>query len=352
MKKIIFDCERMKYPDTGLYHYDLNLSEQLNFNKDPDKEEIFLYTPPSAVHALDPNQSILIQHPLHKFRMPSLQDFDIWHGTYQSTKYLPMQNRNIKVVLTIHDLNFLYDDKKAEWKKQRNLRYVQRLIDRSDALVFVSAFTQNDVQQRCQLGKLPQFLIYNGSQLSNSPSLTRQSYRPRRPFLFSIGVINRKKNFHVLLPLVKNKKYELLIAGKNDDHDYHSYILETAKKYGVSDSVNLLGSITEREKAWYFKHCSAFALPSLSEGFGLPVVEAMQMGKPLFLSNRTSLPEIGGDVSFYFDNFSPDHMQEVFNLGLDRYDKESLESKIIERATKFSWKKAAQQYLEVYRSLY
>ncbi len=352
MKKIIFDCERMKYPDTGLYHYNLNLSKQLSLKKDESREELFLYAPPNALDVLKSNQQILVQHPLHKFKMPDLRDFDIWHGTYQSTKYLPMQNKKIKVVLTIHDLNFLYDDKKAEWKKRRNLRYVQSLIDRSDAIIFISAFTQKDVQQHCWLGEKPQFLIYNGSQLSNLPALTNQSYRPSRPFLFSIGVINRKKNFHVLLPLVKNKKYELLIAGKNDDHDYHSYILESAKKYGVSDSVNLIGSITEGEKAWYFKHCSAFALASLSEGFGLPVVEAMRMGKPLFLSNRTSLPEIGGDVSFYFNDFTPDHMQEVFNLGLDRYAKERLENKIIERATQFSWKKAAQQYWDVYRSLY
>jgi glycosyltransferase involved in cell wall biosynthesis len=145
---------------------------------------------------------------------------------------------------------------------------------------------------------------------------------------------------------------ELLIAGKHDDEHYISFIKEKSRELGVEDNLHLLGRVTEREKSWYFNNCRAFAFPSISEGFGLPVVEAMSCGKPLFLSDRTALPEIGGDVSFYFRDFSPDHMQEVFTAGMDTFKEQNMSIKIRERGTLFNWHQSAKQYLSVYRSLY
>lgn len=92
-------------------------------------------------------------------------------------------------------------------------------------------------------------------------------------------------------------------------------------------------------------------LPSLAEGFGAPVVEAMKFGKPIFLSDLTSLPEIGGDVSFYFKNFDPDHMLSVFHEGIVRYRQNGLAEAIVNRGHSFAWEKKAIDYLHVYRSL-
>jgi glycosyltransferase involved in cell wall biosynthesis len=352
MRRIIFDCERMKYPDNGLYHYCLNLSRQLEEHRVKGREELFFYAPPNAMDVLGKDRQYLPQHSLQKFRMPDLSGFQIWHGTYQNSRYVPLLNRRIKVVLTVHDLNFLYEADRPEWKKERNLRHVQKLIDRADALVFVSEFTQEDLRRHCRLGSKPQYLIHNGSNFLESPALHSTSYRPRKPFLFSIGVIRPKKNFHTLVPLVKDMGMELVIAGKNEDPYYHEQIRENASRWGVEDDVHLLGTVTEKEKSWYFNHCRAFALPSLSEGFGLPVVEAMSMGKPLFLSSLTALPEIGGDVGFYFRDFNADHMRRVFAEGMRIFNSNGLRNRIIHRATEFSWSRAAEKYWEVYRSLY
>ena len=92
-------------------------------------------------------------------------------------------------------------------------------------------------------------------------------------------------------------------------------------------------------------------LPSLAEGFGAPVVEAMKFGKPLFLSNLTSLPEIGGDVAFYFNSFEPSHMHKVFAEGISQYQQNGRVNKIIERGNKFDWEEKAEEYLDVYRSM-
>lgn len=350
MRKIIFDCERMKFPDTGLYHYCLNLGKYLERNVDVYDERLFFYSPPSEQTWTYSSNSHLTQNPLHKFLMPRLGEFDIWHSTYQSTNYMPFRNKKIKVVLSIHDLNFLYDEKKSEAKKQKYLRHLQALIDRADAIVCISEFSKKDVIEHCKVNK-PLFVIYNGTNNLARPRLNVNSYKPKRPFLFSIGVINRKKNFHVLLPLLQYNPMELLIAGRPDDHDYLSFINKQSRKLGVESNVRLLGSVTEMEKSWYFNNCSAFAMPSVSEGFGLPVAEAMSCGKPLFLSDRTVLPEIGGNVSFYFRDFHPDHIRQVFKRGMEEYKDNQLMEQIKERGKNFNWHLSAIKYLDVYRSL-
>jgi glycosyltransferase involved in cell wall biosynthesis len=352
MHRIVFDCERMKYPDTGLYHYCQNLGKYLEQNIDNQTEELYFYTP-----AWEQNWSItsanhITQSPLHKFVLPPLNSFDIWHSTYQNTHYMPMLNRNIKVVLSIHDLNFMYDEKKTPGKKQKYLRYLQTLIDRADAIICISDFSKKDVLKYCKVGNKPFYVIHNGTNLLQKPELSSLSYKPRKPFLFSIGVMNRKKNYHVLLPLLKNNSLELLIAGKYDDENYLSFIKKRSRELGVTDNLRLLGPVSENEKAWYFNHCSAFAFPSISEGFGLPVVEAMSCGKPLFLSDRTALPEIGGDVSFYFRDFHPDHVEQVYNNGMAKYNANGLREEIKARGKTFCWHKSARAYIDVYRSLY
>src|SRR5262245_59724994 len=331
MKRIIFDCERMKYPDTGLFHYCVNLGNYLEENIDQQQEQLFFYTPPWQQSWSCSTENHITQNPLHKFIMPSLRSFDIWHSTYQSTHYMPMLDERIKVVLSIHDLNFLYDQKKSPAKKQKYLQYVQKLINRAETLVCVSEFSKNDVLQHCDVKSKRMFVIHNGSNMLWKPELTSKSYKPRKPFLFSIGVINRKKNYHVLFPLLKNDMMELVIAGKYDDPGYIHFIQQRSRELGVAHNVRLLGTISEPEKSWYFNNCRAFAFPSISEGFGLPVVEAMSCGKPLFLSTRTALPEIGGDVSFYFNDFNPDHIQTVFANGMKKYDADRLREKIKER---------------------
>ncbi len=352
MHRIIFDCERMKYPDTGLYHYCLNLGRYLEKNINLLQEQLFFYTPPGEQNWSYSGYNHISQNSFHKIIMPSLGSYDIWHATYQNTHYMPMRNKKIKVVLSIHDLNFLYDEKKTAYKKKKYIRHLQSLIDRADAVVCVSEFSKKDVLQHCNIKNTPLHVIYNGTNMLAKPKLNACSYKPKRPFLFSIGVINRKKNFHVLLPLLQQNTMELLIAGKPDDGDYLSFINKKSRELGVESNVRLLGSVTEKEKSWYFNNCSAFAFPSVSEGFGLPVAEAMSCGKPLFLSDRTVLPEIGGDVSFYFRDFNPEHVREVFNSGMKEYKQRGLQQQIKERARNFNWHLSAQKYLALYRSLY
>jgi len=352
LQRVVFDCERMKYFDTGLYHYSLNLGRHLQMQADPKREDISFFVPKREHGTFGVSPQYITQNSLQKFYMPPLQGFDIWHCTYQSSAYVPRRNRRIKVVLTIHDLNFIYE-KKDELKKAKYLRHLQRNIDRSDAIVCISDFCRQDVLTYCDTGTKPVYVIYNGTNSLKSPELFSHSYKPEKPFVFSLGVMCRKKNFHVLLPLIQqNNDLELLIAGRLDDQGYLDFIQQSARNMRVEDNLRVLGNISEPEKSWYYQNCYAFALPSIAEGFGLPVTEAMSAGKPVFLSNKTALPEIGSSAAFYFRDFNALHMQKVFNQGMEQYRERQMEPIIRQRSEIFCWTKAAKAYLNVYRSLY
>jgi glycosyltransferase involved in cell wall biosynthesis len=353
MKRIILDCERMKYEHTGLYHYCLNLGNHLAPFANPDSEQLELYLPPGIERVFPKNSNYIRQTDLHKFCMPSLNRHTIWHSTYQDSYYLPFRNRKIKVVLSVHDLNFMYDPFKSQHKKQKYLRRLQMLLNRADVIVCISEFCRKDLLFYCDTAGKPVHVIHNGTNTLTKPQLLNCSYRPAKPFIFSLGTIVPKKNFHSLLPLLENQSnMELVIAGRIDDVAYYQFILDTAEQMGLSKKINIVGPVSESEKSWYFNNCMAFVFPSTAEGFGLPVTEAMSVGKPLFLSSKTALPEIGGNVAFYFKDFSADHMTETFSSGMKQYAAFSMHDEIIKKGKEYCWNMAAKEYWKIYRSLY
>jgi len=353
MDEIILDCSLMRYPHSGLYQYCLNLAERVNtVLKKQDSRPMKMYMPSPHILPYD-NKYHIIEKGWHKYWKPFLSNCRIWHAPFQSGRILPdvKIHKQIKVVLTIHDLNSLHEGKPKEVQHE-SLIHTQRLIDRSDAIVCISEFTKEDVYKHCEVRDKPVYVIHNGIHKLESPALTKSSYKPGGPFIFGLGYINRKKNYHVLLELIeRNPGMELVIAGKLDDPDYVDHIRAKAAKLRISEYIHLLGPVSEPEKSWYLNHCTAFMQPSLAEGFGAPVVEAMQFGKPIFLSNLTSLPEIGGKSAFYFSSFEADHMHGIFSEGMSSYHKENMTELIIDRGRNFEWGRSALKYLEVYRSL-
>ncbi|MDX1911999.1 MAG: glycosyltransferase [Saprospiraceae bacterium] len=197
----------------------------------------------------------------------------------------------------------------------------------------------------------PASLIPPPSSLIPPPSSLLPPPSSLPPFLFSIG-IHPKKNYHVLMPiLAENKGYQWIIAGP-DSRGYRAKIEQEAQRWGVADRINFCGPVGNEEKRNYYEQCSALLFPSLSEGFGLPVVEAMSLGKPVFLSDRTSLPEIGGKEAYYFSDFEPENLCKTFREGMQQFEKDpDKPARMIAWANQFSWEKAADQYLEFYQQL-
>ncbi len=337
MKKLVvyIDVERMKYKNIGLYTFCNELIKSLS-NKNSYKYFGFI----DNVCSIKPKW-------YQKLFGVKVLPGSVWHATHQDTDYLP--SGNTKIVLTIHDLNFLYTNK-SEKKKLKKLYKVQKLVDRSSAIVVISNYVLNDVKNHIELKGKPISVIYNGTEIVDH-DISNITIKEEN-FLFTLGTVVPKKNFHVLLSILVNTDYTLLIAGILPDSNYLALIKDEAKKLGVTKQLKILGPVSEEEKQWYYTNCKAFLFPSLSEGFGLPVIEAMRYGKPVFCSNLTSLPEIGGDQAYYFESFNKEHMQNVFLEGMiDFNTKPNKAQEIISWSSRFTWEKTALAYEAIYKSI-
>lgn len=349
MNRITIDCVSARNTVSGLYQVCLNLGNALLQQADPAREDFTFYVHKNLPDLFGQNQRYIIQKETHRLFQGQLQGCDVWHSTIQDAKIKP-RNRRIKVVLTIHDLNFLIQRKDEPFKIKKYLGRVQANINRADHIVCISEFTRQTVLQNLKTYGKPVDLIYNGCTVKEFPGYDTPVYRPVRPFIFGLGALVPKKNFHVLPCLLQHNEYELVVAGTRHE-EYVAQVMQQAALYGVTDRVHLTGEISEKDKYWYYKNCTAFAFPSLAEGFGLPLIEAMYFGKPAFIAANTSLPEIGGDLAYSFDHFDPQYMQSVFEKGMLQYEQAKPMQAIRERALRYSWDQAAIDYLSIYRRL-
>lgn len=346
--EVVLDCERMKYPNTGLFEYCHQLALALLETKN-EEDALDLYIQKKDQKHFPAALKFITQKSIDKFLFPPLpKGIDVWHAAHQTSWYMPPKSRKIKRVLTVHDLNFLYEEKSAS-KRAQYLKKHQKNIDLVDHIVAISEFTKADILKHLEVS-IPITVIYNGCNVDVFPEYAEPTYKPAKPFIFALGTVNAKKNFHVLPCIIKNMDLELIIAGKTDK-EYVQKIMQEAERHGVKASVKVVGPISSEDKYWYYKNCLAFSLPSLAEGFGIPVVEAMTFGKPVFLSRVTSLPEIGGKHAYYFDSFDCDHMQVSFTNGMKHYSNHNPTSEIIAHAAQFSWISAANAYWKVYKNL-
>jgi glycosyltransferase involved in cell wall biosynthesis len=347
MSNILVDLHRTGGNSyNGLYHFCYQLGNHLALEA-PEDMHLHFYVPKTQRDVFGKNVKYVTQYGLHKYFHPLTSRFDIWHVATTLSWYRPYGNKTTNIY-TLHDLNFLQEEEYTPSIRKRYLALIQQRIERADYLTFISEFARQQAIDNLQLGNKPYNIIYNGCNIP-CEVIKDPGYIPPKPFLFSIGQFHSRKNFHVLPALLIGNDYELVIAGMND-FPYTEKVIEQARILQVTDRLKLLGPIPEEEKSWYYKNCLAFVFPSIGEGFGLPVLEAMYFGKPVFLSTFTSLPEIGGDAAYYFDNFDPACMNDIFKKGMHHYQCTHPQEKIMDRAQKFSWKRSAGEYLNLYRS--
>ena len=333
----------------GLYIYCYHLGLCL-YNNQPENTKLYYYLPKKLFGFFGNAVKYIAHHSLDKFFHRKAMGFDIWHSTTTLSWYMPADKRT-KFIFTLHDINFVIETPEREKSNQRYLKLIQKRINRADHIIAISEFSLGQAKQYLNLGNKPTSVIYPGcSFITDKPEEKEPAYIPATPFLFSIGLIQKRKNFHVIMPILQDHDYEYIIAGI-DIFDYKETIIEEAKKYGVLDRIKFTGAISEEEKAWYYKNCTAFMFPSFAEGFGLPVVEAMYYGKPVFLSRETSLPEIGGEYAYYFKDFTPEIVKTTFANGMERYASEQPQEKIKQQAMQFTFDKMTEGVLNVYRSL-
>ena len=346
--QILVDLTKLKVLNCGLGQVAYNTGIEIGKYDMPDLK-INLLLPSQFKGSFGDNVGYVNSYPLHKILPTLIRDFDLWHSTSQLSSVVPRKNTT-PMLLTIHDLNFLYE-KNAE-KAENYLRKVQNRVDRSCIITTISDFTASEINRHINLKGKELRVIYNGVKLNNlNDKICPQFVQKSIPFFFSIGQIVEKKNFHVLLDVMKNlKEFNLYISGE-DTSDYANYIRNRIEKEQISN-VKLTGSISTEEKNWLYKNCHAFVFPSKFEGFGLPVIEAMQCGKPVFSSEMTSLKEIGDKYAYFWNDFEPKYMADIIKNGLIDFEQNPLrKADEIEYAHSFSYEKNVNSYISLYREI-
>ncbi len=148
----------------------------------------------------------------------------------------------------------------------------------------------------------------------------------------------------------KEKEIDLVIVGKKGW--LWEEILAAPEKFNVADRVKFLDFVGDEDLPSLYKNALCFVLPSLYEGFGLPVLEAMKFGCPTVISNVSSLPEVGGDASLYFDPQSASDMAEKMeSVTQDVKLREEMIKKGYNQVKQFSWEKTAKETLKVLEEL-
>lgn len=336
MKKILIDLLKLSNLNCGLGQVALNFGKALC-----ESNSIFdlnYLVPKSFIGYFGDGVKYFTPKTIKK----ELNTFDLWHCIHQEPDFLP--KNDTKLLITIHDLNFLGE--KSERKSAIRLKKLQNLVDRTKKVVFISDFSRKIALENLNYPKDKTTIIYNG--VTTSEKFSEPKLKSDR-FFFSIGVFKPKKNFHVLIPLMKHfPEYKLIIAG-DAKGSYYKHLLNLSKNNDVDDRVIFPGIISEEEKTWYYRNCEAFLFPSLYEGFGLPVIEAMRNGAPVLTSDKTSLPEIGGGFSFIFHSFDEITIKETISQAIKKYSSDNEFSKnAISYATHFNWNKNASEYIKLY----
>lgn len=274
---------------------------------------------------------------------------DLWHGMHQDSAYFP-QNRRTRLSMTIHDLNFLERSDYGKQKKARKTAQLQQRINRCTGLVYVSQFVREQVHANLNIpAGIHEKVAYNGVHAPEVQQTAQQ--KEKAPYLFSIG-LHPKKNYAAVLPVLQVKSnWKWVIAG-SDNKGYSREILTAAEQLGVDKQLVFSGVVTEEEKWNLYAGCEALLFPSLAEGFGLPVIEAMSFGKPVFLSTRTSLPEIGGSEAYYFESFDPEEVVKTFQKGMSDFNEDPGKIQRLKSwAARFTWESAAKEYLDFFQTI-
>lgn len=280
-----------------------------------------------------------------------IEKFDLWHSVNQNSKLEP--RFDTKYLLTVHDVNFV-EEISSDMNHKRNHLFVEKL-KRATAITYISEFAKKQTHDYFNVPDVPEHIIYNGNPISTFLDVSgfKSDVPVDKPFFYTIGDFIERKNYVSIVNMMKlMKDFNLIISG-NSNKKYGQVIKNLIEENGLKNQVFLTGKVSDEGKQFYMKNCTAFLFPSIREGFGLPPIEAMSFGKPVFLSDKTSLPEIGGESASYWSNFDPEYMKDVVLSGLNDFEnnKSEIEDNLKKRAASFDWKIAAASYLDIYRDI-
>lgn len=259
--------------------------------------------------------------------------------------------RRAPIVVTIHDLIYVTEPGAAPSAAARFYAdaLIATAVRRARVVIAVSEATRQEVLRRYRIQGHRVRVVQEAA--SEVFSAAAQPVVDGRPYVLFVGTLKAHKNPLMLVEALDRVRRRsrldvtLVVAGKKDPRQK-----ALSEKVLAADFVRYAGAVSDGELARLYRGAQALVLPSFKEGFGLPALEAMACGTPVLLSDRSSLPEVGGEAALYFDPTQIDALERLlYNVLTDANTRKDLSEKGIRRARAFSWQRAARQTLDVYK---
>lgn len=308
---------------------------------------------------------------------------ELWKENYDRL-WMPMQSlpfvrrKNLVSTVTIHDLAFKYFPDFFPRKDLRRLNLFSGFaIKNADRIIAVSDATKKDILKFFpEIGEEKIKVIHHGfdkelfeKEISESEKekiytkyqiLDTPPHRRTSRYILYVGAIQPRKNLEVLIDafgIIKKDHPDLKLVLAGEKAWLWEGIMEKIEKSPHKKDIIVTGTVGFRDKAAILKGAEVFVFPSLYEGFGIPVLEAMACGIPVITAKNSSLPEAGGEAALYFDEKSAEDLSEkikmVLKFSRDLIPADNLRNNLIEKGReqikKFSWEKCARETAEYIR---
>jgi glycosyltransferase involved in cell wall biosynthesis len=305
----------------------------------------------APVGVLSADQQISIPRLLNRLKP------DVYHSPY----YVLPFAASCPMVVTVHDLIPEVYPKALPrpWLRHAFRGLVRLACRRARRIIAGSKATAEDLRHRLRLPAERVATIPYGVDVGFCPSspervaAMRQALGLSHPYVLYVGINKPHKNLVRLvqawarMPDTVRGDTRLVLAGREDPR--YPQTRQAIAQLGLQDSVTILGPVPDSDMAALYSGAVAFVFPSLYEGFGLPVLEAMACGTPVVASNRSSLPEVVGQAGLLIDPFDMDALAAALSrLLLDAELRRELSAQGLIRARHFSWEHAARETLAVY----
>lgn len=299
------------------------------------------------------------------------EDVDIVHYPYFEPFFLTLPSKKVnRTIVTVHDLTpFVFPDYFKIGVKGRIKWLLQkRALKNADAIITDSQSSKNDVIKYTGIPESKISVVYLAAgeefkrvEISKlKVESLRKKYNLPEKFTLYVGDVTWNKNLPRLVNAIKKTDIPLVMVGKaltiknfNRTNSWNQD-LGTVQEQVMGDKRFVLpGFVKEEDLKYLYSMATVFVMPSLYEGFGLPILEAMGCGCPVVTSRRGSLGEVAGDAAYYID---PENIENIAKGIKDVFSNKKLRMNLIEKgiqqAKRFSWQKTALETVKVYEKIF
>jgi glycosyltransferase involved in cell wall biosynthesis len=290
---------------------------------------------------------------------------DIYHTQYIVPFFI---SRTVKIVTHIHDVSFCAYPEYINWKDRLFLNLLIPIsLRRADIVIAVSEFTKKEILKYYDIEEKKVVVVHNAvSDTFTSNTNTdsehiekiRLHYDLPKKFILYVGTLQPRKNIPSLLQafsVMRSKipDMKLVVIGNRQGYHYDTRIDAVIREYALQEVVVFPGFVNQEDLSIIMRMAEVFVFPSLYEGFGLPVLEAMSQSVPVLASDIESLREVCGDAALFIDTTNLAKFSEIlYTISTMMQTREALKIAGIKQMQKFSWRSSVSRLQDIYKTLF